>query len=946
MPVARPVRLLALALGTGGTIGLGLIAVAPAALADCQPDPAAMGTTVTCSATDGNGFDAGAVDEIDVTVQGAASVTNDGSDNTSAIRLNDRNTVQVDTGGTVSATGMNSHGIEIGNDNDATNMGATTPDGVTNQGAIFVGGASSGGILGGDRDDVTNDGAITAGAPGVSGAFGIRVGNDGTVVNGSTGTVTVTGPGATGIEVGTNTQDGTADLTNQGRVTIGGEDGAATGLTSGAGNDVVNSGTVVVSGNSAMLAAPVLGVQMGDGSALTNSGRIDVTGTGGQGVVVTGGATGTSITNTPAGQVLTDVSGGEALDLSATTGGTNTIVNDGILAAGTVAMPGVAIRGSDSAIEDVTSSGLITGDVLLGGGNDVLTLRTGSAGTGMLDGGVGTNALNLQGLGLGTLDLDRVLNFGTLVLDDMGMAGELGTWRLSGAAAFPGGVSLQNGRLSLSDTVSITGDYTQLNDSTLSILIDPNAGTNGRLDLLGGSTATLSGGSNALEVIQIAPVPSNTVITVLDASAGGGSIVGNFDILPADTTLLSFNLLPMGNRIDLQILRASYASVAQTPNQGSTARYLDRLLATGGNGPGVGGALVQLDALSAPQLRAAFDSLQPEVYDAHTGVMASLGRAFANAAASPRLLCKPRFFGLDPGPLNDLPCGRTGFTAWMRLLFSEWNRDAGSDFLDYDGASRGVAAGFDWRPDRRLTATGYVGLGSADFDVDPVGDGQVQSFEIGAAVQARLGGARARASFGYGRGNHKQDRRLRLGTINVATRGEFDSNRLQGLAELGWLFELGGLQLEPRAELDFAWIQEDPFSEDDVGGIELDVAQRTNTLFSTEFGGRLRYRHFQNPYSDTVVPYSQGTWTPEVSAAWRSTWAGADRSIDAQLTGAAPGTGSFSTDAEDSQQGADLGARLTFQPHGSGGSFSIGYDGFFGDKSTDHRFGADVEVYF
>jgi len=564
----------------------------------------------------------------------------------------------------------------------------------------------------------------------------------------------------------------------------------------------------------------------------------------------------------------------------------------------------------------------------------------------MLDGGAGTNALNLEGLGFGVLDLDRVLNFDTLVLDDMGMVGELGTWRLSGAAAFPGGVSLQNGTLNLFDTVSITGDYTQLNDSTLSIVIDPDAGTNGRLDLLGGSTATLSGSSNALELIQTAPVRSNTVITVLDASDGGGSIVGSFDILPADTTLLTFNLLPMGNRIDLQILRASYTSVAATPNQLSTASYLDRLLAAGGNGSGVGTGLVQLDTLTPTQLRASFDSLQPEIYDAHTGAMAALGRSFANAAASPRLLCKPTFFGLDPGPLHDLPCGRTGFTAWMRILVSEWTRDAGSDFLDYDGSSRGVAAGFDWRPDRRITATGYVGIGSADFDVDRVGDGEVRSFEAGADVQARLGGARARASFGYGRGTHKQDRRVHLGTINVATRGEFNSNRLQGLAELGWLFELGGLQLEPRAELDFEWVQEDAFDEDDIGGIELAVAKRTNTIFSTEFGGRLRYRHFQNPYSDTVIPYTQGTWTPELSAAWRSTWSGADRSIDAQLKGTAPGTGTFSTDAEDSQQGADLGARLTFQPHGSGGSFSVGYDGFFGDKSTDHRFGADVEVYF
>jgi uncharacterized protein with beta-barrel porin domain len=140
-------------------------------------------------------------------------------------------------------------------------------------------------------------------------------------------------------------------------------------------------------------------------------------------------------------------------------------------------------------------------------------------------------------------------------------------------------------------------------------------------------------------------------------------------------------------------------------------------------------------------------------------------------------------------------------------------------------------------------------------------------------------------------------------------------------------------------------VQEDAFDESDLGGFELAVDERENVLVGTQFGARLRYRHYQSAYEDDVIPYTQGTWTPEISASWRSLWTGADREIDARLAGAGP-AGGFTVDSEDSEQGVDVGAKLTFQPHGSGGSFSVGYDGFFGDQSTDHRFGAALEVYF
>jgi len=967
MPLARPARRLAWILVWAIPLGVGALAAGDAR-ADCQPDPAVAGQTVTCTGTDDtDGFAAGVgVDELDVLVEGTASVENTGA---SAIQVNDLNTVEVESGGAVTASGASSHGVEIGDDNDAGTSTNGTPDGVTNAGTITVSGDDSGGILGGNANSVTNQGTIGAGGTGISNPFGIRLGDDAMVTNESGGNLAVTGDGAVGIEVGNHSGPGMdGNLVNEGNVTVNGEDGAAAGIVAGNGNDLRNGGFVDVtvgdmgtsdavgvrlgdqnafdntgrvSATSGDTMGTGVGVEIGDDNTITNSGRIETVGEGGTGIRATGAASTNSITNQ--GIITTNGDDGPAIDLSLSTGGTNTIISTGALSSGDTDTPGTAILGS-TGVEDVTLGGTVIGDVRLGGAADTVTLNTGINRTGMLDGETGADVLNLQGGGFGTVDLDTVLDFDSLEIDDMGTGG---AWRLSGAASFPSGAVLESGAIELRETATITGDFTLRNESVLGIVIDPAAGTAGQLDLDGGSTFTRDGADTELAVVFVTPLVDDTTFTLVDATDGGGSVAaGSFGTTTADTALLTFNVLTTADQIQLQVLRASYASVAETPNQRATGTYLDRVLRATGNGAGVSETLVELDGLDAASLRETFDALHPEPYDAHTGAMAALGRAFADAASRPRLLCKPPFVGLDPGSRADVPCGRTGFAAWMRLLISDWERDAGSDFFESDGTHQALAGGFDWRVHRNVQVTGCLGIGSIDLDVHDGGDGEVQTFEIGSAVHARLGGARARAAFGYGRGQHEQDRRVRFGSRDDSVEAEYDSNRLHGLLELGWLFELGGFQIEPLAGFDVSWVQEEAFGESDLDGLELEVAERDNTIVSTEFGGRVLYRHHVSAYRDSWLPIFQGTWTPELSARWRSTWTGADREIEARLAGAGPGAGDFTVEAEDSEQGVDVGARLTFQPHGGGGSFSIGYDGFIGDAGTSHRFGADLEIFF
>ncbi len=105
----------------GGCAGFGgrdrFARVSPAQ-AQCAPDPAASGQTVTCTGNDPDGFAAGGgVNNLTVNVQPGANVFDNGTD---AIFLNDGNTVT--NRGTVTA-GDITNGITGGNSNTIANIG-------------------------------------------------------------------------------------------------------------------------------------------------------------------------------------------------------------------------------------------------------------------------------------------------------------------------------------------------------------------------------------------------------------------------------------------------------------------------------------------------------------------------------------------------------------------------------------------------------------------------------------------------------------------------------------------------------------------------------------------------------------------------------------------------------------------------------------------------------
>ena len=266
-------------------------------------------------------------------------------------------------------------GLAVGT--SVTNSG--TIAGEANDGVRLIGGGS-----------VTNSGSITgSGAPGADGISIFEF------------TVTGQDPATYSASV-TNTATGTITGDRYGLLMNGG------GTLDNAGEIYGDRGGVVAQGFVGGIGSPV--------ASVTNSGSIGANGANGEGEGVYFGGTLASATLTNSGTITSDAFVGVfqassgALEVLNLAGGTIEGGTSGIYSGGsgsiTVRNAGTIIGNDGAAIASTTqttifNAGTLTGSgdtaILLGAFDDTVTLRNGSAITGAIDTGAGTDTLRLNG---------------------------------------------------------------------------------------------------------------------------------------------------------------------------------------------------------------------------------------------------------------------------------------------------------------------------------------------------------------------------------------------------------------------------------------------------------------------------------------------------------------------------------------------------------------------
>ena len=483
------------------------------------------GGTITASGDDaihgGSSSTAITSGSISINNYGTISTTGTtGSTNGQAIDLDN-------TSGTV-ATTITNHGTITAADADAIRAGINAT--INNYGTIAGNYAAltDGGTDGNDGIDfqaqtggkVNNyaGGTITGARHGITGENAVTVVNSGTI----------TGKLGSGINIdyvaGTSTTATTYVTNNAGGVI----QGTAGSYSYGSGG----TSTASVDGD---------GIDVDYLVVIKNYGEIDAHGTStgnlSEAITVGGGEidnyAGGVIYSVQRAITVDDSNGGNAY-------GATTIYNEGTI----TGADGEAISITDTYADTVTNKGTINGSIALGGGNDTYNDYAGSTLNGQLDGGTGTDTLNLLGSGTGTFG--NVANFeilsvqsgnwtftdsesftsttiasgATLQIGNGGTTGSLsgsiddegglivdrsGTVTLSGAISGAGTLLAEGGgKLILSGANSFTGGTT-INGATVEI-----ASANGA----GSGKITLSGGAQTL-VLDSAAFTSNNFANVI-----------------------------------------------------------------------------------------------------------------------------------------------------------------------------------------------------------------------------------------------------------------------------------------------------------------------------------------------------------------------------------------------------------------------------------------------
>jgi fibronectin-binding autotransporter adhesin len=414
--------------------------------------------------------------------------------------------------GVAIGTQVTNSGTILGESNDGVRLiGGGT---VTNSGTI----RGEGSALADGISIYPYDGQALAGYAGavansetgaISGTrFGIIMSAGGTVDN--AGTITGEGPGGVLIQRGSGLVQETGyegTLTNTGTITGTNGYGAVVLVTDTAA--ITNSGTIVGATSGSVVEGLQVAADIAQTGTISNSGTI--TGNGSFGAAVAGFFDTAEIVNSGTIAGATD---GVILGNF----GTATLVNTGAITGGNR-----GVWGDDSGAVVLDNAGTITGEggiaVQLGSFDDSVTLRTGSAISGLVDAGAGTDSLTLDGDVLELTEaqqLTEASGFETLNV-------VAGYWSTSGAVGAFDSVTIDEGAALRVNEIEVGGEAS-------SPILTPSVRTNGLLVLNFGADETVSAlddltidGTGQLQLV------GDAVFTVDTANIAhtGGTIISN-----------------------------------------------------------------------------------------------------------------------------------------------------------------------------------------------------------------------------------------------------------------------------------------------------------------------------------------------------------------------------------------------------------------------------------
>jgi hypothetical protein len=607
-------------------------------------------------------------------------------------------------------------------------------------------------------------------------------------------------------------------LTVNGIVSASSPNAAATAIRIGAGAtvpEIRNTGSINASGGgtagvrtTAILIDAEVSAQAGGGAVfhIANSGTIRATASGNEGIAA-------AIVDRSGELDLIDNSG--AISATGGKGGNNIAIDLSANTTGTTIGQTVVATG-------VTAPS-ITGDILLGSGNDILAVADGTV-TGTTRFGAGANQLLISGdaIYVGNTQMgagdDLVTMSGTSSFAGTAdFGGGNDRLVLNSSARFSGGlvnaqglaVTLASGTLDLGRTQASIRSLDVGAKGIIGVTLDPTAKTN-LLYQVGGAASFADGAKLAIRLTDIASAEGRYAFLYAGSIAGAATLASNGALLPY--MFKSSVAQTSANDLAIDISRKTAGELGLNRSQASAYNAIYAALAKDQKIAGV-----YLAATDGATFSRSLRQMLPD----HAGGTFEAITMGSRATAS---------FLADPNaPFADQ--GNWGY--WIQQVGWGTAKKIG-DTASYDITGWGASAGAEYK----TGGFGYFGLSFAYLfgkDADGGTDNQVtaDNFEGVAYWRATWGAlsARARASYGFVSFDGRRSFTGTIGneTIERKARGTWRGRLVSLAGGIAYDARFGAFSLRPAAAVDYYRLRENGYAETGGGdAFDLIVDKRTS----------------------------------------------------------------------------------------------------------------------
>ncbi|PLX78442.1 MAG: hypothetical protein C0614_08530, partial [Desulfuromonas sp.] len=254
----------------------------------------------------------------------------------------------------------------------------------------------------------------------------------------------------------------------------------------------------------------------------------------------------------------------------------------------------------------------------------------------------------------------------------------------------------------------------------------------------------------------------------------------------------------------------------------------------------------------------------------------------------------------DLAPLDEQ--GQQDRHLWIHSFGVDGEVDGDRNAAGYDYQAYGYALGVDFPVRKGLNVGVTAGYGKTKIDTDSDDDGSVEGLLAGVYTNYQSNGFYLDGIVGFADNSYETTRAIAVATSRWAARGDYDGDEWLAAVEAGYMAKFGEYEVQPFFGTRFIRQDEEGFTEEGAGSLNLDIEERTTTSWKLSPGVKV---------SRPISIGERSFLVPEIGLKWAYELRDSNDTINASLADT-PAAGQFRLEGVDvSRNSIEISAGLS-----------------------------------